>query len=63
MLLFFSYLTFSNNSLRNTIRLSIGLDPYQDQHSVYPDQGPNCLQKLLADNEIVAIKITVRHVL
>ena len=33
------------NSFRNTLRVSNGLDPYQDQHSVSPDLGPNCLQR------------------
>ena len=32
----FSKLTFSNNSLRNTVRVSNGLHPYEDQHSVGP---------------------------
>ena len=43
---FFSTSTFSKNSFRNTIRVSNGLDPDQDQ----PDLGPNCLQKLSADD-------------
>ena len=30
--------------------MSNGLDPDQDQHSVGPDLGPNCLQKLSADD-------------
>ena len=34
----FSKLTFSKNSFRNTIRVSNGLDPDQDRHSVGPDQ-------------------------
>ena len=28
--------------------MSKGLDPYQDPHSVDPDLGPNCFQRLLA---------------
>ena len=32
--------------IRNTIRVSNGLDPDQDKHSVGPDLGPNCLQRL-----------------
>ena len=43
---FFSKLTFSNHSFRNTIIVSKGLDPDQDRHSVGPDLGPNCLQRL-----------------
>ena len=42
--------SFSNNSFRNgyTIRVLNGLDPDQDRHSVGPDLGPNCLQRLSA---------------
>ena len=43
---YFSKLIFSQNSIRNTIRVSNGLDPDQDRHTVSPDLGPNCLQKL-----------------
>ena len=38
-----SKLFFSKKYLRNTIRVSNSLDPGQDQHSVSPDLGPNCL--------------------
>ena len=31
---------------RNTIIVSNGLDQDDDRHSVGPDLGPNCLQKL-----------------
>ena len=47
----FSKLTFSKNSFRNTIRVANGLDPDQDRQSVGPDLGPNCLQKLSADDK------------
>ena len=47
---FFSKSTFSKNSFRNTIRVSNGLDPDQDRRSVGPDLGPNCLQRLSADD-------------
>ena len=30
-----------------------GLDPDQDQRSVGPDLGPNCLQRLSADEKTV----------
>ena len=30
--------------------MSKSLDPGQDQHSVGPDLGPNCLHRLLADD-------------
>ena len=48
---FFSILTFSKNSFRNTIRMSNGLDQDQDQCSVHPDLGTNCLLRLSADDE------------
>ena len=36
----------------NTIRVSNSLDPDQTRHFVEPDLGPNCLQRLSADNKI-----------
>ena len=42
--------TFMKNSFRNTIRVSNSLDPDQARHIVGPDLGPNCLQRLLADD-------------
>ena len=38
------------NSFRITIRVSNSLDPDQAQHFVEPDLGPNCLQRLSADD-------------
>ena len=32
--------------------MSNGLDPDQDRHSVGPDLGPNCLQRLSAENKL-----------
>ena len=46
----FSKFTFSKNSFTNSIRVSNGLDPYQDGCSVCPGLGPNCLQRLPADD-------------
>ena len=46
---FFSKLTFSQNSFRNTVRMSNNLDPDKDRHYVGPDLGQNCLQSLSAD--------------
>ena len=46
---FFSKLTFSKNSFRNTIRVSNSFDPGQARHFVRPDLGLNCLQGLSAD--------------
>ena len=34
-----------------TIRVSNSLDPDQARHFVGPDLGPNCLQRLLADDK------------
>ena len=42
---FFSELTFSKNSFRNTFRVSNGLNTDQDRRFVGPDLGPNCLQR------------------
>ena len=39
------------NSLDATSRVSKSLDPDQAQHFVGPDLGPNCLQRLSADNK------------
>ena len=36
------------NSFRNTIIMSNCLDQDQARHSVGPDLGPNCLQRLFA---------------
>ena len=46
----FSISTFLKNSLKNTISVSNNLDPDQAQRFVGPDLGPNCLQRLLADD-------------
>ena len=46
-----SKLTFSQKKFRNTIRVSNGLDPDQDQCSVGPDLGPNCSQRFTADEK------------
>ena len=46
---FFKINIFKKSS-RNTIRVSISLDPDQAQHFVEPDLGLNCLQKISADD-------------
>ena len=46
----FSKSTFSKYSFRNTTRVSNSLDPEQAKCFVKPDLGPNCLQKLSADD-------------
>ena len=48
---FFSKSTFSKNSFRSSIRVSNGLDPDQNGHSVGPDLGPNCLQRVSTDDK------------
>ena len=51
-LLTFSKLAFlQKKSFRNTIRVSKGLEPDQGRLSVSPDLGPNCLQRLQADEK------------
>ena len=44
-------LTFSMYSFWNTIKLFNSLDSDQTQHFVWPDLGPNCLQKLSTDDK------------
>ena len=48
---FFQDIFFSKISFLNTFKVSNGLDPDQNQRFVSPDLGPNCLQKLSADNK------------
>ena len=45
------YLTLWILDFFNTIRVSNRLDPDQARHFVGPDLGPNCLQRLSADNK------------
>ena len=47
---FQNHFFFFFKSFRNTIRVSKSLDPDQAWHFVGPDLGPNCLQKLSADD-------------
>ena len=51
---FFSKLTFSKNSFRNTIRISNRLAPDLARPSVGPDLGPNCFQTSAADDKFEA---------
>ena len=48
---FFSKWAFSKNSFRNTIRVSTKSDLDQARCFVGPDLGPNCLQRLSADDK------------
>ena len=45
------YLTLDAGFFFNTIPVSNSLDPAQARHFVGPDLGPNCLQRLSADNK------------
>ena len=45
----------SKISFMNSIRVSNSLDRDQAQHLVGPDLGPNCLQRLSADDPISPI--------
>ena len=49
-LLTFFKITFLRKKFRFTIRVSNVLDKDKDRHSVGPDLGPTCLQRLSADN-------------
>ena len=46
---FFSKSTFSKNSFRNTTIVLKSLDPDRARHFAGLDLGPNCLQRLSAD--------------
>ena len=48
--IFFQSHLFIKNSFRNTIRVSSSLNPDQARYFVKPDLGPNCLQRLSADD-------------
>ena len=56
--LFFSKSTFWKNSFRNTIRVSNSLDRDLDRLSVGPDLGPNCLQRLSADDMLNSCRLS-----
>ena len=49
-LMIFPKSTFTRKKFRNAIRVSNSLDPDQARHFVGPDLGPNCLQRLSADD-------------
>ena len=44
------FFTISKDSIRYTISVSNSLNEDLTQHFVGPDLGPNCLQKLSADD-------------
>ena len=43
-------INFSKNYFMNTIRVANSLKPDQARHCDVPDLGPNCLQRLSADD-------------
>ena len=49
-LVIFSKPSFSNDSFRNTLRMSNSLGPDQAQRTVRPDLGPSILQRLSAED-------------
>ena len=44
----------------NTIRVSNSVDPDQDRHSVGPDLGPNCLQRLSRKLPLARLELNCR---
>ena len=50
LLTFLKNQLFQKNYFRSTFSVSNGLDQDQDRHSVSLDLGPNCLQRLPADD-------------
>ena len=50
LLIFFKMFFFFFYSFRNTVRVASSLDPDQARCFVRPDLGPNCLQRLSADD-------------
>ena len=47
---FAHFLLYFFGEILYTVRVSNNLHPDQAQHFVWPDLGPNCLQRLSADN-------------
>ena len=45
----------------NAIRVSNDMDPDQDRHFVGLDLGPNCLQRLSADDKVATCKEGWNH--
>ena len=46
-----SKLILQKNYVMNNIIVSNSLDPDQDRHSVSPDLGPNCFQRLSEEDK------------
>ena len=63
-LLTFFKINFSKTSFRNSIKVSNSLDSGQNLHSVFPELGPNCLQRLSIDDKLPLVRkelISVRQ--
>ena len=52
MLLLLSAVFFQNKLFKKNPSVTNGLDPNQDRHSDVSDMGPNCLQRLSAEEKI-----------
>ena len=50
LLIFFFKINFFKTFFQEHYQIAKGLDPYQDRITFGPDLGPNCLQRLSADN-------------
>ena len=48
---------FFKKLFQNTIRVSNSLDPDQDQHSIGPDLGSSCLQRLISNRQRLMRKL------
>ena len=60
--MFFKNNFFEKLFFRNNIRMSNSLDPDQDRHSLFPDLGTNCLQRISVKNWPLARKELKEHV-
>ena len=59
--MFMLLLSSADNNFRNTIRLVNGFDPDQARCYVGPDLGPNCLQRILADDKKSLLAVLVEQ--
>ena len=58
---FFSKSTFLKNSYMITLRVPNSVDPDQAQHFLGTHMGPNCLQRLSADDKAATSKKRVQE--
>ena len=59
LMIFFSKSTFSKNPFRVLPSESNSLEPDLARHFEEPDLGPNCLNRLSADDTIVGTELNV----